>query len=483
MGVGRTETRKNLCRLASLLFVQFMLVVDDTVVNVALPTIQRELGFSQVSIVWVANSYFLFFGGFLLLGGRSADLFGARRILIAGLGLFGLASLLNGLAISPAMLVMARVLQGLGAAFVSPSALALVTTLHEDEQGRAKALGMWGAAGALGTVFGVVLSGLITNYLSWRWIFFINVPPTLFAAFIAWRRMPAKPALLQSGSFDMLGAALVTSGVLSLIYALIGAEQAGWASTQTLGLLGLALGLLGVFVWHERRAAHPLVPLQFLRERNTAAANVTGLLLTTTFFGMFFLLTFYMQRVLGFSPLQTGLAYLGFSAGTFMGVGISSQLVPRLGMKYVLAIGMAINALGMLFLSRLPVEGTYWVDVLPRMLVVGLGGSWSFVAVTVASVAKLEAKMSGIGSGMLNASQQVGGALGLSVLVSVATHYGGVLAAAGTPALAAQVQGQQVAFTVGAGFCVLAVVLALVFIDNLKPKPAAPGATLAQVAE
>jgi EmrB/QacA subfamily drug resistance transporter len=446
-----------------------MLVVDDTVVNVALPTIQRAFDVEATSLLWVVNAYFIFFGGFLLLGGRCADLLGKRRMFMLGLCVFTVASVMAGLAVSPAMLVAARVLQGLGAAFVSPAALSLVTVLFEDERERAKALGLWGGVAALGSVVGVILSGIITNYLSWRSIFFINLPPALLAMAVVMRQVPPTPSERARG-FDVVGSILVTLGAVTLIYFLLDVEHQGFQTQQGL-VLGAAVLLMALLVWSERRSQHPLVPREVFRASTTVAANVIGLLLTTAFFGMFFLLTFYMQRVLAYSPLQAGFAYLGFSVGTILGVATASSLMPRLGMKVILAIGMSINVLGMLFLARLPVAGTYVADVLPRILLIGIGGSWTFVAVTVAAVAKVDTRIAGVASGLLNAGQQVGGALGLAILVTVSAHHARALAGEGTSLLAAEVYGHRMAFTVGAGFCMAAVVIALLFVENIKPEP------------
>lgn len=464
-----TSSPQRWSALAALALVQFMLVVDDTVVNVALPTIQRTFNVEATSVLWVANGYFIFFGGFLLLGGRCADLLGKRQVFMIGLSVFAAASMLAGLAMSPAMLVGARVLQGLGAAFVSPAALSLITVLFDDEAERAKALGLWGGVAALGSVTGVILSGVITTYLSWRWIFFINLPLAISAMIVVMRRVPPTPPQPGQG-FDVLGSVLVTLGVVALIYFLLDVEHQGFQLAQG-GMLGLSALFLVLLVWFERRTQHPIVPGELLRTPTTAATYIVGLLLTTVFFGMFFLLTFYMQRVLGYSPLRAGFAYLGFSVGTILGVATASALVPRLGMKVVVAIGMSINVLGMLYLSRLPVDGTYVADVLPRILLIGVGGAWTFVAVTVAAVAKVDAQKAGIASGMLNACQQVGGAIGLAVLVTISAHHGRTLAAQGTPAMTAEVQGHGLAFVVGAGLCLAAVVVALLFIENIKPAP------------
>lgn len=450
-----------------------MLAIDDTVVNVALPSIEMDFGFDHAGLVWVVNIYVLCFGGFLLLGGRTADLLGRRRVFLSSLFVFGAASVLTGAATSSAMLVAARALQGLSAAFVAPSGLALVATSFQDPKDRAKALGIWGGITGIGMTVGVLLSGVLTSLLSWRWIFFINVPLTLVALLGVLRVVnPDKP--IAKGKFDFLGAVSITGGLVLLLFVMLQGERQGMASSVAVSLAASVV-LLAYFARRQLRAPQPLVPRDVLR-RSTLGACVLGFLTPAAFFGMFFMLTLYLQQVLDYSPMQTGLAYLAFNAAVMVGMGMSGALVVRFGVRTILTIGMFLAAAGLSWLSFLPVDGSYWRHVLPGMVILGLGGSWSFITVTMYAVSTVEESRAGVVSGLLQASQQLGGAVGLGAIVAVANYRASQLS--GSPE-AIQVGGFQAAFLVAAGLSVLGVVLTRIMVPAHVKQPAsssgAPG--------
>jgi len=468
--------------LAVLCLVEFMLLLDDTVINIALPAIQHDLGFSEANLAWVVNAYVLVFGGFLLLGGRCADLFGRRRMFLAGATLFGIASLTNGLATDQAMLIASRAAQGLGAALVSPAALALIAALFRDPGERTRALGIWGGLTAAGGTTGVLLSGLITDTISWRWIFFINLPVVLVAVTVLPRLVGKDARPRRRVGFDLPGAALVTAGLTVLVYSLLLAPQHGWSAPRTLGGLGLALALLVAFGFVEARAPRPLVRLGFFRNRSVATADALQLVLSAALFGVFFLLTLYLQQVLGYSPLRSGVAYLGFFAGIFVGFGSASQLIPRVGVRPLLVGGLLLTAGGLLWFSHLPVQAAYWSDIFPGMIILAVGLGWSFLTITTAAMTGVDEDELGLASGVLNAGAQIGGALGLSVLVAIATTRGAHLLAAGAVPLVAQVHGSRLAFAVGAAICTVGAAGAALFIGRLKPAEL-PGPALPRVEE
>jgi EmrB/QacA subfamily drug resistance transporter len=454
-------------------FAQFMVVLDATIVNVALPSIQRSLNFSAANLQWIVNGYTLVFGGFLLLGGRAGDLFGRKRLFLAGLALFTFASLLNGLAQSSEMLIAARALQGLGAALVSPAALSIITTSFADGPARTKALGVWGGIAASGSAVGLLLGGVLTEALSWEWIFFVNIPIGIVAFILSLRYVPESRAEKRPGGADIAGAVSVTGGLIVLVYALVKAQDFGWGSARTLGLVALAIGLLAAFVEIERRSAHPLVRLGVFRIRTLAAANSVMLLVISGMFAMFFFASIYVQEILGYSPIQAGLAFLPVTAGIMIGAGSAQGLVPRIGVRNVGLAGMTLAAAGLLLLSGVPTHGTYASDLLPALLLVSVGMGLTFVPLTLIATTGVDANDAGLASGLFNTSQQVGGALGLAVLSTLAANQtssvlGGLgHAPAPSDRASALVDGFQVAFAAGAGLMALGVVVLFVLI---RPK-------------
>ena len=466
-----TERRKWLA-LALLSAVQFMVILDIAIVNVALPSIKIDLGFSQENLQWVISAYALFFGGFLLLGGRAADLLGRRRLFLAGVVLFTLSSLLAGLAWSEGSLIAARSFQGLGAAVISPAALSILSTTFSEGRERNIALGVWGAVGGFGAAAGVLLGGVLTETLSWSWIFFVNVPVGVVAFFLA-------PRLLDESrdttvkSFDALGAVLVTGGLVSLVYAITQSGRYGWGSGRTIGVVAAAAALLAAFGWWERRHAEPLMRFGILRTKTVAGANVGGLILGTATFSLFLMLTLYMQQVLGYSPMKTGVAYLAVAGSAILWSGVAAQLVNRIGVKPVLVTGMAALTSGLVYFTQVSVHGTYVGDLLPGFLLVGVGLGFSFVPISIAALAGVRPAEAGLASGLFNTTQQIGGALGIAVLSTIATSRTSHALADGTAPLSALVHGFTVAFVVGAGIAAVGVVAALTLIrrDELAQAP------------
>jgi EmrB/QacA subfamily drug resistance transporter len=466
-----TERRKWLA-LALLSAVQFMVILDIAIVNVALPSIKIDLGFSQENLQWVISAYALFFGGFLLLGGRAADLLGRRRLFLAGVVLFTLSSLLAGLAWSEGSLIAARSFQGLGAAVISPAALSILSTTFSEGRERNIALGVWGAVGGFGAAAGVLLGGVLTETLSWSWIFFVNVPVGVAAFFLA-------PRLLDESrdttvkSFDALGAVLVTGGLVSLVYAITQSGRYGWGSGRTIGVVAAAAALLAAFGWWERRHAEPLMRFGILRTKTVAGANVGGLILGTATFSLFLMLTLYMQQVLGYSPMKTGVAYLAVAGSAIIWSGVAAQLVNRIGVKPVLVTGMAALTSGLVYFTQVSVHGTYVGDLLPGFLLVGVGLGFSFVPISIAALAGVRPAEAGLASGLFNTTQQIGGALGIAVLSTIATSRTSHAVADGTAVPAALVHGFTVAFVVGAGIAAVGIVAALTLIrrDELEQAP------------
>jgi EmrB/QacA subfamily drug resistance transporter len=443
---------------------QFMVVLDATVVNVALPSIQRALHFSTGSLEWVVNAYALTFGGFLLLGGRAGDLFGRRRLFAIGIVLFSLASLLNGFAGSSAELVAGRALQGIGGALVSPAALSVLMTTFAEGRQRVRAMGVWSAVAVGGGAVGLVLGGVLTQLASWQWVFFVNVPVGVATLFLAARYVPESRAAGAEGRIDIAGAVSVTAGLMTLVYAIVNAQTAGWTSGSTLGLAAVSAALLGTFVVLEARLRHPLIRLGIFRMRSLSGANTVMLLVAAGMFAVFFFASLYVQDVLGFSPLRAGFAFLPMTAMIVVGAGVSQVLIRRAGVREVAMVGMAMAAAGMLLLSLLPVDGSYAANLLPGLLVMSLGMGLTFVPVTLMATTNVEARDAGLASGLLNTAQQIGGALGLAVLSTLAAnttaHSLAVSHAAGLAAQhAALVDGFRVAFLVGAILLVAGVAL------------------------
>jgi EmrB/QacA subfamily drug resistance transporter len=463
-----TAKRKWLA-LALLSVVQFMVVLDIAIVNVALPSIQVDLGFSQENLQWVISAYALFFGGFLLLGGRSADLLGRRRIFLGGLVVFTLASLFAGLAWSEASLITARAVQGLGAAIITPAALSILSTTFHEGRERNIALGVWGAVGGFGAAAGVLMGGILTDALSWEWIFFVNVPVGVVAIALA-------PILLDESrdssvkTFDLPGAALVTAGLSSLVYAITQAGQEGWLAGRTIGFAVASLVLLAGFVGWELRHPEPLMRFGLLRTKTVAGANVAGFIMGTAMFSMFLMLTLYMQQVLGYSAMETGVAYLAVAGTAIIWSGVAAQLVTRVGVKPVLVSGMTFLTAGLIFFTQVSVGGSYVSDLLPGFLLIGVGIGFSFVPITIAALAGVEPAEAGLASGLINTSQQIGGALGIAALSTIATTRTGDAVSAGTAVPSALVDGFTDAFVVGAIIAGIGIVAALTLIrrDELE---------------
>jgi EmrB/QacA subfamily drug resistance transporter len=464
-----TTDRRKWLALALLSAVQFMVVLDVAIVNVALPSIKVDLGFSQEDLQWVISAYALVFGGFLLLGGRAADLLGRRRVFLAGLVVFTLASLLAGLAWSEASLIGARAIQGLGAAIISPAALSILSTTFREGRERNIALGVWGAVGGFGAAAGVLLGGVLTETLSWSWIFFVNVPVGVLAFVLAPRLLDeSRDASVRS--FDAVGAVLVTAGLSLLVYAITQTGTYGWTSARTLGVGASSLVLLGAFGWWERRHAEPLMRFGILRTKTVAGANVGGLILGTATFSMFLMLTLYMQQVLGYSPMETGVGYLPVAVSAIVWSAVAAQLTTRIGVKPVLVTGMIALTGGLVYFTQVSVGGSYVADLLPGFLLVGVGLGFSFVPISIAALAGIRAQESGLASGLFNTSQQIGGALGIALLSTIATTRTSDALAEGTVLPSALVHGFTGAFVVGAGLAAIGVLSALTLIrrDELE---------------
>jgi EmrB/QacA subfamily drug resistance transporter len=461
-----SRTRKRFA-LALLCTVQFMIVLDVAIVNVALPSIQADLGFSQENLQWVISAYALLFGGFLLLGGRAADLLGRRRMFLTGLVVFSVASLLSALAWSEGALIGSRALQGFGSALTAPAALSILTTMFSEGAERNRALGAYGAMGAFGAVSGVLLGGVFTELLSWEWVFFVNVPVGIAAIALA-------PVLLvesrdaRARGFDIGGAGLVTGGLVVLVYALTQANDNGWGSGQTLGMLAAAAVLLAAFVVREARTRDALMPLSIFSSSTRVGANLAGLVVGTVVFSMFLMLTLYMQQVLRYSPLETGLAYLAVSATTILWSTVAANLVTRVGVKPVLVAGLSFLGLGLAYFTQVSVGGSYLGDLLPGFLLIALGMGFSFVPVSIAALAGVRPAQAGLASGLINTSQQIGGALGIAALSAIATSTTG---ASTDPA--ALTDGFHAAFVTGAGVALAGVVVALTLVRRRDLAPRA----------
>ena len=434
---------------------QFMVVLDATIVNVALPSIQRGLDFSASSLPWVINAYTLVFGGFLLLGGRAADLLGRKRLFMAGIAVFSLASMLNGLAQSSGMLIFGRGLQGLGGALVSPAALSIITTTFTETGERTKALGVWSAIAAGGGAVGLLLGGALTELASWPWIFIVNVPVGVVALALAFRFVPESRVETAHRSFDLAGAVTVTSGLVVLVYGIIKAQSFGWGSSRTIGLMAAGLALLAIFVLIESRSKAPLMRLSIFRVRTLAVADVVLLLVASGMFGMFFFASLYVQEILGYSPLKAGLAFLPVTAGIVIGAGLAQQLIRRFGVRTVSVVGITLATAGMAWLAKLPVHGSYLGDLLTGLMPMSIGMGLTFVPITLLGTGGVGDDDAGLASGLFNTAQQVGGSLGLAILATLAaSQTSSVLHDASghiaTAAIAARVSGYHVAFAAAA---------------------------------
>ena len=457
--------------LAALAVAQFMVFLDETVVNVALPSIKVDLGFSEATLSWVVSAYIVVFGGLVLLGGRLADLLGRRRMFLVGTAVFGAASLLDGLAQSEATLLGARALQGAGAALATPAALALVTALFPVQAERVKALSIWGALSGLGFAVGILLGGAITDVASWRWVFLINVPVAAGSLFVV-PRLVSESRFSARQSFDLAGAATVTGGLTALVYTLVKAPSYGWGSATTHALFAGGFGLLAAFAVIERRSAAPLIPSGFLHRRSALVPNLLQLLLGVTAISSLFMLTLYTQQVLGYTPLQAGLAYLPLAIGVASATAVASQAVGWTGPRPLAVAGLTIAAAGMVIMGHAPAAADYWTEVLPGMIVLGLGAGLSFVSITTAALESVEDSASGVASGLLSTTVQIGGALGVAVLVGVVvTQRANDLVASGSTPLAAQVGGLQLAFLLAGAVALAASFVALLALKRRDDSP------------
>jgi EmrB/QacA subfamily drug resistance transporter len=454
-----------------------MIVLDTTIVNVALPSIRADLAFSEASLAWVVNAYLLTFGGFLLLGGRLGDLYGHRRVFIIGIALFTLASLLCGLADGQGLLVAARALQGFGGAVVSAVALSLMMTLFTEPAERARAMGVFGFVAAGGGSLGVLLGGILTDLLSWHWIFLVNVPIGIAVCALSLARLPPAERNVASRHLDVAGAVTVTLALMLAVYAIVNGNQAGWASTQTLGLLVAAGALGAIFLALETRVPAPLMPLRLFALRNLTGSNIVGVLWAAALFAWFFLSALYMQLVLGYTPFAVGLAFLpsNLIMGAFS-LGLSAKIVLRFGIKRPLGVGLLFAAAGLALFARAPVEASFWIDVLPSMILLGIGGGIAFNPVLLAAMSDVGAGEAGLASGLVNTAFMMGGALGLAILASLAdARFEQVLAAGGDHRVALTA-GYHAAFLVGAIIAALAAALAYSLLRER-------GRTIAEAAE
>lgn len=444
-----------------------MIVLDTTVVTVALPSIQTDLGFTDTTLVWVLNAYMLTYGGFLLLGGRLGDLYGNRRWFLMGLVLFTVASLACGVPGTQFTLVAARALQGVGGAVVTAVALAIIMNLFTDDGERAKAMGIYGFVTAAGGTVGEVLGGVITQYISWHWIFLINLPIGIAVYVMCLRLLPADAEVRSNQKLDVVGAVTVTLGLMLAVYAIVNGNAVGWKSVQTLGMLTASAMLLGAFLVVESRVAYPLMPLRLFKLRNLATANVIAMLWAAGMFAWFVMSALYLQRVLNYSPLEVGLSFI--PADVIMAIfslGLSAAMVMRYGIRAPLWVGLAIAALGLLLFARTPLHGVFWIDVLPGMLLMGLGGGMAFNPLLLAAMNDVDEDEAGLASGVVNTSFMMGGALGLAVLASLADARTQALLRSGENAITALNSGYQLAFLIGGLFTFLGAALGAAFIQS-----------------
>src|SRR5438876_2738227 len=427
MSTAATETgsrsRSRWIALAVIVAAQFMVVLDVAIVNVALPSIKTDLHFSQESLQWVITAYSIFFGGALLLGGRLADLLGRRRLFVAGLALFTVSSLLDGLAWSEGSLIAFRSLQGLGAALLSPAALSILTTTFKEGRERNLALGIWGAASGSGGAAGVLLGGALTSGLSWSWIFFINVPVGVLVIGISPWLLRESRADLKHRHFDFAGAASITGGLMLLVYAMTRATQQGWGTAETIGLLAASAALVAAFFAIELRSQAPLLPLRIFRLRTLSGSNLSGLLMGGAIFSQFFLLTLYMQQVLHYSALKTGVAYIGLTLTTIAFSAVAQGLVTKIGVRRVLPVGLALSVVALVLFAQLPVHGHYFTDLFSAFIISGLGLALAFVPMSIAALTGVRQSDAGIASGLINTTQQIGGAVGVALWTTVATTF------------------------------------------------------------
>lgn len=459
------DHRKRWLALMVLCLGVLMIVLDTTIVNVALPSIRADLGFTETSLVWVVNAYMLTFGGFLLLGGRLGDLYGHRRLFLAGIVLFTLASLACGLAQGQTLLIIARAVQGLGGAVVTAVALSLIMNLFTEPAERAKAMGVYGFVCASGGSIGVLLGGLLTDTLSWHWIFLVNLPIGVAVYAFTLALLPAGRGPAHTGRLDVAGAIAITTALILAVYAVVNGNEAGWTSNQTIGLLATAALLLGAFLLIEARVRTPLMPLRLFGLRNLATANVVGVLWAAAMFAWFFISALYMQLVLGYTPMQVGLGFLPANLiMAALSLGLSARIVMRYGIRLPLAAGLILAAAGLALFARAPVQGSFMVDVLPGMLLLGLGAGVAFNPLLLAAMSDMDPGESGLASGVVNTAFMMGGALGLAVLASLAAARTGTLTAGGMNTQAALNGGYHIAFMVGAVFAAAAGLIGAAFM-------------------
>lgn len=466
--------------LAVTVAAQFMVILDVSVVNVALPAIKHDLRFSEESLQWVITAYAIMFGGTLLLGGRLADVLGRRRLFVVGVSVFTISSLISGLAWSEASLIVARALQGLGGALLAPAALSIVVTSFREGHGRNVALGVWGAASGIGGAVGVLLGGVLTSYASWSWIFFVNLPVGAIVLAATPRLLSESRAALAHRHFDLPGAISITAGLMVLVYAISRASQHGWSSGETVGLIAASAGLIMAFLGIESRSPAPLLPLRIFHVRTLSAANATALAVGATATGMFFLLTLYLQEVLGYSAVETGVAFVAITATLVATSNVAQSLTTRLGARRVLSTGMLLTAGSAALYARMPADGHYFWDVFPGLLLGGVGLALCFVPVTIASMTGVQPADAGIGSGLLNTSRQIGGAVGLAAVTTIAASatsryaYSHAVLVGSAPALA---HGFQVSFDVLVGLALVGALIAALFIE-----PATKAAVVERIA-
>ena len=459
------DSRTRWLALLILCLGDLMIVLDVTIVGVALPSIRTDLGFSESSLAWVVNAYIIVFGGFLLLAGRLGDLFGHRRLFLVGISLFTVASLACGLATSQEMLVAARAIQGLGGAIVSAVALSLMMMLFTEPAERAKAMGIFGFVASGGGSIGVLLGGILTDVLDWHWIFLVNVPIGVAVVVLSLRLIPGVRVEAVAQRLDVAGAVTVTAALMIAVYAIVNGNEVGWLTLQTLGLLAVATGLLGAFLAIEARIPAPLMPLNLFRLRNLTFANVVGILWAAAMFAWFFLSALYLQLVLGYSPLEVGLAFLpGNVIMGVLSVAVSAKLVMRYGVRLPLSAGLGVAAVGLLLFARAPVDGNFVVDVLPSMILLGFGAGIAFNPVLFAAMSDVQPAEAGLASGIVNTAFMMGGALGLAVLASVAASRTETLTASGEGLPEALTGGYHTAFVLGAIFAAAAAAIGGLFL-------------------
>jgi EmrB/QacA subfamily drug resistance transporter len=477
----RGSDRRRWIALAVIVAAQFMVVLDVAIVNVALPTIKTDLNFSQESLQWVVTAYSILFGGVLLLGGRMADLIGRRRLFMAGLAVFTAASLLDGLAWSEGSLIAFRAVQGLGAALVSPAALSILMTTFAEGRERNLALGIWGAVSGSGGAAGVLLGGALTSALSWSWVFFINVPVGVLVVALAPRLLDESRADLAHRHFDVPGAASITGGLMLLVYAMTRAVQHGWGSTETIVLLAVSGALIVGFVFIELRSKAPLLPMRIFRLRTLTGSNIAGLLMGAAIFSQFFLLTLYMQQVLHYSAIQTGVAYIALTLTIIVFANVAQVVALKIGLRIPLVGGLLLSAGGLVLYAQLPVDGHYFWDLFPAFLMSGLGMAFAFIPMTIGALAGVRHADAGVASGLINTSQQIGGAIGTAAVTTIAAtatanfvsaHVGA--AATGGPALT---HGFSVAFYVLAAIAAAGAVISAILVE---PHPATETAVVPQ---